>query len=301
MLPGLMTGGIVLARILVNPISNVFQKQLAQRSVNPLIIIGTTHGLMAIGMLPWFLVGRVPYLLPAEFWSSVAPAALLAVVSNVLLVHALKTGDLSVLGPLNAYKAPVSMGIAAILIGETPSARGFAGVLLIVAGSCFVLDRPAGTSGRGAFVPLLKNRGVQLRLVALCLSATEAVFLKRALLASSPLATFGWWAVLGVPLAAVAAAFLVPQPIRAEQMALRHHYWTCLGLAATTGTMQLTTLFTFGQLQVGASLALFQLSALVSVFLGHRYFQEGNLGKRLAGTAVMVAGAMLIVSGGTRP
>jgi drug/metabolite transporter (DMT)-like permease len=65
--------------------------------------------------------------------------------------------------------------------------------------------------------------------------------------------------------------------------------------------MQITTLFTFGQLQVGASLALFQLSALVSVFLGHRYFQEGNLGKRLAGTAVMVAGAMLIVSAGTRP
>ena len=297
----LLTGGIVLVRILVNPISNVFQKQLAQKWVNPVIIIGTTHGLMALGLIPVFLLGGVSFPSQAGFWSSIGIASLLAVTSNVLLVQALKSGDLSILGPLNAYKAPISMGIAAILIGETPTARGLTGVLLIVAGSYFILDRPSGMGPSQTVDPLWKNRGIQLRLLALCLSATEAVFLKRALLVSSPLATFAWWAILGVPVAAVAASFLVPRPLGAERTVLKEHRWPCLGLAATTGAMQLTTLFTFGRLQVGASLALFQLSALVSVFLGHRCFQEGNLRQRLVGTGVMVAGAMLIVSGGTRP
>jgi hypothetical protein len=39
---------------------------------------------------------------------------------------------------------------------------------------------------------------------------------------------------------------------------------------------------------------------LVSVLLGHRYFQERNIGRRLFGSAVMVAGAALIVTLGRR-
>jgi drug/metabolite transporter (DMT)-like permease len=64
--------------------------------------------------------------------------------------------------------------------------------------------------------------------------------------------------------------------------------------------MQLTTLFAFGKLQVGYALALFQLSALISVVLGYRYFQERHIRKRLLGAAVMVAGAALIVTLGSR-
>jgi drug/metabolite transporter (DMT)-like permease len=79
-----------------------------------------------------------------------------------------------------------------------------------------------------------------------------------------------------------------------EILLLQHHWRSYLWLAITTGLMQLTTLLTFGQLQVGYSLALFQLSILTSVFLGYRYFQEGNIRQRLLGALVMVAGAALI-------
>jgi drug/metabolite transporter (DMT)-like permease len=63
--------------------------------------------------------------------------------------------------------------------------------------------------------------------------------------------------------------------------------------------MQLTTLLTFGRLQVGYSLALFQLSALLSVLLGQRYFKERNIPRRLLGSLVMLAGAVLIALLGT--
>ncbi len=85
------------------------------------------------------------------------------------------------------------------------------------------------------------------------------------------------------------------------EVALLRRNWTkYTWLAATTGAMQSTTLFTFGKLQVGYSLALFQLSTLISVFLGYRYFREGHFRKRLVGSAIMVGGAVLIVVQGLR-
>ena len=39
---------------------------------------------------------------------------------------------------------------------------------------------------------------------------------------------------------------------------------------------------------------------LVAVYLGHRYFQERNVRRRLGGAAIMMAGAILIVTLGRR-
>jgi drug/metabolite transporter (DMT)-like permease len=64
--------------------------------------------------------------------------------------------------------------------------------------------------------------------------------------------------------------------------------------------MQLATVFTFGTLQVGYSLALFQLSALISVCLGYFYFQEQQMRRRLIGALVMTVGAAVIVVAGRR-
>jgi drug/metabolite transporter (DMT)-like permease len=64
--------------------------------------------------------------------------------------------------------------------------------------------------------------------------------------------------------------------------------------AASTGAMQLSTLLTFGQLQVGYALALFQMSTLLSIFFGYRFFQEKHIARRLAGALIMIAGAVVI-------
>lgn len=48
----MLTGLYVAARIVANPFSNVFQKQLAQRSADPLFIIGATHALLTLATLP---------------------------------------------------------------------------------------------------------------------------------------------------------------------------------------------------------------------------------------------------------
>ncbi|MCX6926907.1 MAG: EamA family transporter [Verrucomicrobia bacterium] len=286
----------VAARIIANPVSNVFQKQLTQRSANPMFIIGATHALLTVATIP-LLFGPAKLALGGEFWANMALCALLAVAGNVLLVHALKRTDLSILGPINSYKAVISLVLGVFLIGEMPTAMGLAGVLLIVAGSYLVVDRQPDQPRHNAFVQFFRERGVQLRFAALGLSATEAVFLKKALLLSSPLTTFVWWSILGLPLAGTAILLLLGKETGNEIRLFRPQWRSYLWLAITTGVMQLTTLLTFGKLQVGYSLALFQLSTLISVFLGYHCFQEGNIRRRLLGSLVMVAGAALIVQG----
>jgi drug/metabolite transporter (DMT)-like permease len=226
-------------------------------------------------------------------------AVVLAVAGYVFLWYALRSTDLSVLGPINAYKAVLGLLLAVVLIGEVPTLFGLIGVALIVAGSFFVIDRVPGQAHRSAFRQFSREPGVQLRFAALICSATESVFLKRALLLSSTITAFLVWTALCFAVAAIAVVFFRTR-VAAEGTRLRGEWRTLLWLAASSGLMQLATLLTFGKLQVGYSLALFQLSTLVTVYLGHRYFQERNIRRRLLGSLVMVIGAMLIVTLGAQ-
>jgi drug/metabolite transporter (DMT)-like permease len=286
---------VVALRIVANPLANVFQKRLVQGAIHPLVVIGTTHALLTVIVLPF--VARVAWhaLAPA-FWGNMALCALLAVAGNALLVAALHRTDLSLLGPINAYKAVLSLALAAVVLGEVPSAFGMFGVLLIVLGSVLVVDRAPGQQRVHAFARLFGDRGVQLRLAALVCSATEAVFLKRAQGYASPFTTFLAWAFLGVAPAALAAGLLLGRDVGVELERVRREWLFCGALAITIGVMQLATLLAFRAMPVGYALALFQLSAVVSVLLGARYFAEQSIVRRLAGSAVMVAGAALIVT-----
>lgn len=295
----MFTPVFVAARVLANPVSNVFQKQLALAHAAPLFVVAATHALLSI---PALVVLAVQPALGARpgFAASIGIAAALAVAGNTVLVHALEAGDLSVLGPINAFKAVLSMLLGALFIGEIPTSAGLAGTLLIVSGSYFIVDRPPGSRRRAAFARFFGDPAVRLRILALVLSATEAVFLKRAILLSSPLIVFLFWSILGFALSALALA-IVARPETRDGLAGFGRLWrTFVWLAATAGIMQLATLLAFGVMQVGYSLALFQLSALVSVFLGRRYFHEHHTRRRLLGAAIMVAGAALIVTLGHR-
>lgn len=290
---------VVAARILANPLSNVFQKQLAQRQAGPLFVVGVTHALLTVPALLLLAVGP-PLPTRPGFGMNMAIAAMLAVAGNAMLVLALERGDLSVLGPINAFKALVSMALATVLIGELPTPAGLTGMLLILGGTVFVIDQKPDERSGQALRGFLRDPAVRLRFWALGLSATEAVFLKRAILLSSPLASLVWWSILGCAVAGLILAAGYRDRIRTELEGARLHRRTFVWLAITTGVMQGATLLAFRSLQVGYALALFQLSALVSVLLGYRYFQERRIGRRFIGAAVMVAGAALIVMAGRR-
>jgi drug/metabolite transporter (DMT)-like permease len=278
----------VVARIISNPLSNVFQKLLTNRGVNPMFVIFAGHAGLSIVCAPFLAYAWRAA--SAGFWFNIWLSAVLAVAGNILLVEALKRSDLSVLGPINAYKSVVSLIPGVILLNEIPGPWGLAGIILIVAGSYFVAEKTNAGSGQNVFARFLSEPGIQLRLGALVLSAIEAVFLKRALLASSAYATFIFWSILGLVISLPVLAFA-----RVSFASIAANKSTYALLALTTGIMQLCTLLVMEHLPVSAALALFQTSALLSVFFGHAVFKEADIARRLAGSAIMVAGAALII------
>lgn len=292
------TSFFVLTRIFSNPLSNVFQKKLTLRSADPLFIIFVTHLLLSLACLPLVLYVQ-PLHLSGPFWGYILICAMLAIAGNTLIVAALRSADLSVLGPINAYKSILSLLLGTVILGEFPTLMGVAGVLLILFGSYFIMDRDPAQPRQGMLVQFLKNPGVRLRFAALILSATEAIFLKKAVLLSSPLVTFIFWCILGVPLAVTALLYLAKNGFQGGMSTLRHNTRIYLLLAVTTGLMQLSTLYTFNLLQVGYSLALFQTSTLLSVLFGYRFFQEKHIARRLLGAVIMIAGAVCILTFGT--
>lgn len=270
------------------------QKVLTHRGANPLFIIFATYVLLSIACIPILFVTGFPS--GSVFWINISFCAILAVVGNVLLVHALKSSDLSIIGPINAYKPVVSLVPGILVLHEIPTAIGLLGIGLIVAGNYFCLDGEASGPGGRSFRRFLADRGVQYRFAALVMSAVEAIFLKKAVLASSALDAFVFWALLGflVSAACLAVPFLGVRFGR-ESRVLGRNKLSYSMLFLTTGVMQLCTLVVLERFQVGYALALFQTSALVTVVLGHRFFQEQHFRRRLIGSAVMVAGAVLII------
>ena len=66
-------------------------------------------------------------------------------------------------------------------------------------------------------------------------------------------------------------------------------------LVLCIGTIQYTSNYVFDHMEVGYALALFQLSTIVSIFLGYRIFKEENITKKLIGSVIMVAGSVMII------
>ena len=63
------------------------------------------------------------------------------------------------------------------------------------------------------------------------------------------------------------------------------------------GIMQYSTNFVFARMNVSYALALFQLSTLLSVFLGANIFKEKNLKNKIIGSVIMVIGAVILILG----
>ena len=200
-------------------------------------------------------------------------------------------GDLSVLGPINAYKSVVGIIVGIFLLGEVPTAWGLAGTGLIIWGSYFVLET---TADRFSWA-LLKQKAIQYRIWALILTAIEAVFIKRVIQVSDVNMAFVSWCWFGTLFSMMLLPLYKVQLTPLNTRLKTHHLLHYGYLVLCIGIMQLATNYAFSHMPVGYALALFQLSAIVSVWMGYRFFQEQDLYRKLLGALIMVIGSILII------
>jgi drug/metabolite transporter (DMT)-like permease len=286
----LLTSLAVLLRIISNPLGNVFQKQLTAKGNHPLLVNFLTYFLLSIVCIVF--ANQVPWKeLPNQFWLYSILGGIAGASGNGFLVKALQKGALSVLGPINSYKSVVGIIIGIFLLGEIPNMWGLLGIALIIYGSYFVLD----TTEEKFSWALLKKQEIQFRLWAMVLTAIEAVFVKKVILASSTSIAFISWCWFGAFFSFL-LLFVYRLNIKKEtQMIDFGDFSKYALLVLCIGTMQFTTNYAFDHMPVGYALALFQLSIIVSVLLGHRIFKEADIRKKLIGSAIMIAGSIVII------
>lgn len=284
---------LVLGRILASSWSNVLQKRLTLDGLHPVLIVTATFVVLAAMIAPAFLwldFGTVPL----AFWISMGLAALFETPGNVFLVQAIRMTDLSLFGPLNAYKPVVAMLLGIVLIGEIPTPQGVAGIGVIILGSFFLA--PSGErAGVQAFRQLLRERGFWYRILSLVFGAVGAIFLKAAVRDASPSHAFVVWALLNVPMALLCLRVVAPGALRSSRSDLRRAAGRLVGLALLVLAMQFLTLAVFERMLVAYALALFQVSMVLNVLLGFAVFKEANAGQRALGSLIMLAGAALIL------
>lgn len=291
-----MTGTVlvtiaVIFRIITNPLANVFQKQLTSKGNNPLIVNFLTYFLLSIFSLFLLLLIKSPNI-ENGFWIYSILGGIVGAIGNGFLVKAIHMGDLSVLGPINSYKSVVGIILGIFLLSEIPNFWGLLGIALIIFGSYFVLD----TTDEKFSLKLLKRPEIRFRIWALILTAIEAIFVKKVILASSTLLAFISWCIFGAFFAFIILFFNRVNFKMEFNKTLKLKYLNkFLFLIICIGLMQFMTNYVFDNMSVGYALSLFQLSIIMSIIFGYKFFQEKEIRKKIIGSIIMIVGSVLII------
>jgi drug/metabolite transporter (DMT)-like permease len=284
---------IVVGRLLFSSFANVFQKKLAHQGLHPFFIVMASYLVLSIICIPLLWTFELSNL-NQLFWINIFFAALLDMAGTLFLVMSLSKTDLSVFGPLNAYKVVISMLLAMVFLGEIPSMQGFIGVAIIVIGSYFLF--PANTEFNShRFLKLLLTRGVQYRFISILLFSIGTLPLKNAVIVGNAISTTVFWCLIGFPLAIIAHSLFLKDNFVKDYQQSKHHVYQFLYLGILLFLMQYMTMLVFSKLLIAYSLALFQLGMVLQVFLGYHIFKEKHLFRRLAASLVMVVGSLLVL------
>lgn len=271
----------ILFRIFSNSFSNVFQKKLTKSGEAATCINCINYILMSLISIPLLLLVNFSLITP-EFWLYAIAGGITGAIGNCFMVLALKQGELSVLGPINSYKAIVGMIFGIFLLHEYPNIYGLLGIGLIIIGSYFILESPKA----------LLRKDIQYRIYALIFTAIEAVFIKKVIILSSIASSFIISSFLGAIF-----SYLMMRILENEKLHIPTKKNSIMYISTTLcfAIMTFTTAYVFKYMNVGYALSLFQLSIILNVILGYKLFNEKKLIKKLLGSLIILIGSAAIL------
>ncbi len=267
------------------------KKWLSGRSAADLTLI--RFGLPGLLLVPVLLDQGLPSPPPA-FWGWVGTALPLELLAMILYVLAIRDAPLSRTLPYMAFTPVFTLATGRLLLGETVSAQGLAGILLVVAGAWGLNLEHAGWHPRTWFAPfaaILRERGSRYMLAVAAIYSVTAVLGKGALQYVSGL-DFG--ALYFVLVGAFTLAFYLVRDRAAVGRVVRSG-WRPWAVAALMAVMILTHFLALAQVETAYMIAVKRTSVLFGILLGAWVFREAHLARHLAAGGLMVAGVALIV------
>jgi drug/metabolite transporter (DMT)-like permease len=264
------------------------RKHLVQH-LSPITTAALMNGAQAVILLSAALLehGGVPHAPPA-FYAIVLVTAVINLITTLMYLRAVQRSPLSLTIPYLAFTPALLLLTAWVVLGELPSVRGACGVLLVTLGA-FVL--PGVRTWRAPLAALAREPGSRLMLGVALIWAVSSALDKRAVGWASP--TYYGGLVFGLSAVATLGYTVLYQ--RAELRAARAQ-WPWLTAAAVGSAGALWAQYaSYATLPVSYTIAIKRAGMLGSVLIGWRFFGEGELGPRLVGASIMLAGVLLIV------
>jgi len=234
----------------------------------------------------------LPFLIPAALLHGFQPIApgfifvLLAVIVGngmgfFFYSKSIKNTDVSLALPVLSLSPLVVVPFAWIMLGETPSAKGFAGILLI---GCGLVALSVG--GGIKFSGFFRDKGVKFALITVLIWAVVASLDKMALRFVHPV-VYPMFCAAGI-----AAVFL---PFTsAEKFLRKDRLLLLLPLGMINAGLFLTHMLALNTGFVSYIIAVKRSGMIVGVLLGWLLFGERSPGSRLLASIVIVAGIFLL-------
>lgn len=237
------------------------------------------------------LVQGVPEI-KSGFYYFLIGTVLLNVIATILYFSALEIIDLSIADPIISFTPVFLILTSFIMLGELPTPVGVCGIILVVFGY-YILNLKKDDSGKyeKSIIKSFKNRGAIYMLVVAFIYSLSSNFDKLTVKSSSPL--FGS-AMIYLSLGIVFIIFSIYKK-KNIQVEFRNsiHKFLLIGFFAAMSAVAINTALLM-QI-VPYTISLKRTSILFSVFMGVIFFKEKNIKEKILGSAIMLAGVILIL------
>ncbi len=247
---------------------------------------------MMVLSLPWALlmlaVRGVPELRPG-FHAAALGSVCLNMIAVTLQVRALSLSPLSVTVPFLAFTPLFMLVTGSIVLGETPDAKGLAGIILVAIGAYAVFLDQLRCGWLEPLRAIRSERGSVMMLAVAFIWSWAATLDKLAVVRSSPAYYTAYFAVaFGV----LYSPFLVMGVKRTKLEKGQIPRLFLLG--AISAVMILSQMTALELTLAGYVIAIKRAGAVAAVLFGYLFFGERHLKARLAGAVLMTLGVVLI-------
>jgi drug/metabolite transporter (DMT)-like permease len=274
-------------------LKNVWTRSFAETVEQRTMVLATFFFTGLLGLVYVAATG-IPEIGGPFIWS-VLVVSLIDAVAVTTLTRTIFISDLSDAYPLVALTPVFTLGTSFLLLGETPSLIGLAGVIVIVVGA--YLMRIEGAQ-EGVFKPfklLFKDAGARYMMLTALLFSLMGPLFKTAAQASSPgvaLSTSQWVTTLWLTL-----FYLYRGTFRGTVREIRRHFWALAGLSVTNFAQAILTFLAFELTFVAYVASVKRLGILFTVLFGYLAFKERGALRGAAAGLVMLAGVVLVSFG----
>ena len=243
------------------------------------------------GALPSYYTFFIPIpSLSLKFFLVLAATLAVDVININLYAKAFEESSMSIALPFFSFSPIFTTIIGFFILKELPTMFGIFGIIFVVAGAYIINSEGLKNGLMTPFMRMFRERGPMLMLGAAFMSSIAASLGKILLIESSPLffsATyFSFFSIAFIPLVAVK----VKNPIAM----LRSSWGVLLPMGMFFGASLL-----FHALAISSGLVAYVISVkrvhiLFGVLFGLYFFGEGSAARRIAATALMLAGILLM-------